>query len=82
MIRGATLIHSQSCALDEILLYLRQLTYASTSHHTEPKLFHAPSAVHLTNSFLPNSQQRGFSVKAFFAVISASTVCGIHLPKV
>ena len=50
--------------LYEIPAYLGQLTYVLTSQNTGLALFPAPSAVHLTNSFSPISQQRGLSVQA------------------
>ena len=45
-------------------LYPRQLTYAHTSQNTWQWPFTAPSAVHLTTCFSPDSQHRGFSVEA------------------
>ena len=42
-----------------------QLTYAFTSQNTRPKPLTAPSAVHLTGCFLPDSQQYGLSVEAY-----------------
>ena len=51
-------------ALSRVPTYPRQLTYAHTSQNTWPKSLTAPSAVHLTTCFLPDSQHRRLSVKA------------------
>ncbi len=52
-------------ALSGIPAYPRQLTYAYTLQNTLWKShFTAPSAVHLTICFLPDSQHRRLSVKA------------------
>ena len=65
-IRGATL-HSRECAraLIGIPTYPRQLTYAPTLQNIlrKPHLT-APSAVHLTTCFLPDSQHHRLSVRA------------------
>ena len=65
-IRGATLFHGLTRALCGIPLYPRQLTYAPTSQNTlePPPHLTAPSAVHLTTCFSPDSQRRGLSVQA------------------
>ena len=64
-IRGATLLRGHdSRALDGVPAYSRQLTYAHTSQNTRPKSLTAPSAVHLTTCFSPDSQHHGFSVEA------------------
>lgn len=64
--RGATLIHGITRALSRIPTYPRQLTYAHTLQNTLGKRSHltAPSAVHLTTCFLPDSQHLRLSVKA------------------
>ena len=67
-IRGATLIHSHdSCALSRIPTYPRQLTYATRRRIlgvSKLTLLTAPSAVHLTTCFSPDSHLHGLSVKA------------------
>ena len=65
LIRGATLIHGSSRALCRIPSYPRQVTPACASQNT-PGLTRltAPSAVHLTMCFLPDSHPRRLSVKA------------------
>lgn len=66
--RGATLLHGPFTgrALSGVPTYPRQLTYAHTSQNTQPELrpLTAPSAVHLTTCFLPDSQHLRLSVKA------------------
>ena len=81
VIRGATLFHGHSpCRFSgyrtippatDVCLHVAEYSARRAAHLT------APSAVHLTNCFLPDSQHRGLSGKACFAVISASTVCTI-----
>ena len=80
-IRGATLIHGLRRALCGIPAYPRQLTYAHTSQNTRNTPLTAPSAVHLTSSFLPDSQQRGLSVKAFLPLspLQRFLDCGFSL---
>ena len=63
--RGATLIHGITRALSRIPTYPRQLTYAHTLQNTLENIhLTAPSAVHLTTCFLPDSQHLRLSVKA------------------
>ena len=74
--RGATLIHSMTCALVGIPAYSRQLTYALTSQNTRyiTTSFPVPSAVHLVSCFsirLSPSRTLCARMKTF---ISASTV--------
>ena len=68
VIRGATLTSQERpCALSGIPAYPRQLTYANTLQNTLwvwNSHLTAPSAVHLTTCFLPDSQHRRLSVKA------------------
>ena len=55
------------CALSRVPTHSRQLTYANTSQNTQhgkTTLLTAPSTVHLTTCFLPDSQHHRFSVKA------------------
>lgn len=64
-IRGATLIHGMLRALGRILTYPWQLTYANTLQNTQGIApLTAPSAVHLTTCFSPDSQRHRLSVKA------------------
>ena len=54
-----------SRALSGILTYPRQLTHAHALQNTQVSPLTAPSAVHLTNCFTPDSQQRRLSVLAY-----------------
>ena len=65
LIRGATLIHGMTRALSRIPTYPRQMTSAcNVAEYFVKSHLTAPSAVHLTTCFLPDSQQHRLSVKA------------------
>ena len=72
--RGATLIHSMTCALSEIPAYLRQLTYAPTSRNTEPQPFPAPSVAHLAACISARLSPARTLCARTTALISTSTV--------
>ena len=74
-IRGATLNSRNLRALSRIQTYPRQLTYAHTLQNTLENIhLTAPSAVHLTTCFRPDSQHAQALCTGIIAVISASTV--------
>lgn len=65
LIRGATLIHGMTRALSRIPTYPRQMTSAcNVAEYFVKSHLTAPSAVHLTTCFLPDSQHHRLSVKA------------------
>ena len=65
LIRGATLIHGMTRALSRIPTYPRQMTSAcNVAEYFVKSHLTAPSAVHLTTCFSPDSQHHRLSVKA------------------
>ena len=78
-IRGATLIHSKTCALSRILTYSRQLTYANTSQNTRRKKYTFDYALSgpFDKLFLAWFSASQALCKGIVAVISASTVYNI-----
>ena len=66
LIRGATLIYGMTRTLSRIPTYPRQITSACNVAEYFVKSSHltAPSAVHLTTCFSPDSQHRRLSVEA------------------
>ena len=65
LIRGATLIHGMTRALSRIPTYPRQMTSAcNVAEYFVKSHLTAPSAVHLTTCFSPDSQHHRLSVEA------------------
>ena len=74
LIRGATLIHGMTRALSRIPTYPRQMTSAcNVAEYFVKSHLTAPSAVHLTTCFLPDSQQHRLSVKASLSLSPRKT---------